>query len=399
MVDLIARRAFLRRGGLACASLLPLNYASALSRVCETADIERARHSELFNGSKISASPTIRNLAPVDVDHHLELRTIVGLRPYRPSGFVVRAEKLDETLVVHNYGHGGAGITLSWGTAQLAMQLGRDGHTGPVAVLGSGAVGLSTARLLQESGFCVNIYTQALPPDTTSNVAGGEWRSFLVADPQKIDAGFSLQLQSASNYAYKRFQSMLGLQYGIRWITSYSISKHSLSETISSGAECVTGYVGPAAQELQAAQTPFPTCRPVRQLDTLLIEPPRYLAAMMDAFLEAGGKVIIRSIEDRAAIARLQEKLVFNCTGMGAKELFGDDELTPVRGQLTFLKPQPDVDYAVAHDELYMLPRSDGILLGGTYELGIHSVAPNNDKKREILARHKSFFDSYRKIV
>ena len=67
---------------------------------------------------------------------------------------------------------------------------------------------------------------------------------------------------------------------------------------------------------------------------------------MMDEFLQAAGKVVIRKIEDRGAVAQLQEKLVFNCTGMGAKEIFGDDELTPVRGQLTFLKPQPEVGYA-----------------------------------------------------
>ena len=51
------------------------------------------------------------NLAPVLVSPEREIRTVVGLRPYRPSGFVVRAEKLGEKLVIHNYGHGGAGIS------------------------------------------------------------------------------------------------------------------------------------------------------------------------------------------------------------------------------------------------------------------------------------------------
>jgi glycine/D-amino acid oxidase-like deaminating enzyme len=56
------------------------------------------------------------------------IRSIAGLRPFRPSGFVVRAQKLDTKTVIHNYGHGGAGITLSWGTAQLAVDLApRDG--------------------------------------------------------------------------------------------------------------------------------------------------------------------------------------------------------------------------------------------------------------------------------
>ena len=76
--------------------------------------------------------------------------------------------------LVHNYGHGGGGITLSWGTSKLATELGAQGHSGAVAVLGSGVMGLSTARLVQEAGFPVTIYAAALPPDTTSNIAGGQ---------------------------------------------------------------------------------------------------------------------------------------------------------------------------------------------------------------------------------
>jgi glycine/D-amino acid oxidase-like deaminating enzyme len=61
-------------------------------------------------------------LARVNVVPTRVIRSMVGLRPFRPSGFVVRAEKLDAKTVIHNYGHGGAGITLSWGTSQLAIE-------------------------------------------------------------------------------------------------------------------------------------------------------------------------------------------------------------------------------------------------------------------------------------
>src|ERR1700682_6174662 len=79
---------------------------------------------------------TVARRARVRVAPERVIRTIVGLRPYRPSGFVVRAEKLGDTLVVHNYGHGGSDITLSWGTSKLAVDLGAPGHAGPVAVIG-----------------------------------------------------------------------------------------------------------------------------------------------------------------------------------------------------------------------------------------------------------------------
>src|SRR5437764_11381754 len=61
-------------------------------------------------------------LAPVAVEENRIIRRVVGLRPFRPGGFVVRAEPLGDKLV-HNYGHGGGGVTLSWGTAELAAEL------------------------------------------------------------------------------------------------------------------------------------------------------------------------------------------------------------------------------------------------------------------------------------
>ena len=114
-------------------------------------------------------------LPPVRVDPARVIRSYGCLRPYRAGGFVVRRDQLGDQAVVHNYGHGGAGITLSWGTSKLAAELGLQGHSGPVAVIGAGVMGLTTALLVQRAGFPVTIYTAELPPETTSNQAGGQW--------------------------------------------------------------------------------------------------------------------------------------------------------------------------------------------------------------------------------
>ncbi len=391
------RREFLRRSGLACAGVSPLACLPERMWAQTAGLIQSFRAGSPIAVPDISFDRPVRNLPPVHVDDREVIRTTVGLRPYRPSGFVVRAEKVDGTLVIHNYGHGGAGLTLSWGTAQLALQMGCQGHSGSAAVLGSGAVGLATARLLQEAGFKVTIYTKALPPETTSNVAGGEWFPFLVADPEKSDARFNQQLLSAAEFAYRRYLSMMGERFGIRWVRSYAIAKDGFDEGGPLGMQTMFRGMMPEFRDLKPDEHPFPATSSVRQYDTMLIEPPRYLPAMLEDVRAASGTILVREIADRGAIAQLPEKLVFNCTGMGAKDIFGDDELTPVRGQVTYLKPQPQVNYAVSHDQLYMLPRTEGILLGGTYELGMASLTPDIDKRRKMLARHKAFFDSYRR--
>src|SRR2546423_7423703 len=54
------------------------------------------------------------------------IRERVGLRPGRRTGVRVETEKLrDGRTVIHNYGHGGSGFTLSWGCAETALDLAR----------------------------------------------------------------------------------------------------------------------------------------------------------------------------------------------------------------------------------------------------------------------------------
>lgn len=390
------RRRFLRQASFATASLAAGAPFSLLTGCAGRRNIPSAANRS-YSAPDISFIGGACGLPPVHVSADREIRTVVGLRPFRPSGFVVRAEKLDDTLVVHNYGHGGGGITLSWGTSKLAVDLGAPGHVGPVAVLGSGAVGLATARLLQEAGFAVTIYTKDLPPNTTSNIAGGQWFPHYLVNHEKRTAQFDQQLLAASEFAYRRYQIMVGPRFGVRWMRNYYLQNEAWNEQGDLGKESELRAMIPELRDLSPAEYPFPEYKFARQFDTMIIEPSVYLPAMLDEIHLAGGAVKVVELHDRAEISKLSEKLVFNCTGLGAKSLFSDDELTPLKGQLTILLPQPEVQYAVAHEDLYMFPRSDGILLGGTREMGVWTLEPNLEKKQEIVARHKAFFDSYRK--
>ena len=80
------------------------------------------------------------------------IRVVVGHRPYRPKGFRVEREQFGDKVVIHNYGHGGGGLSLGWGSSALAVREAADQTPGEVAVIGSGIMGLCTARLLQDAG-------------------------------------------------------------------------------------------------------------------------------------------------------------------------------------------------------------------------------------------------------
>jgi len=329
-------------------------------------------------------SPACR--APVNVSADRVIRTVAGLRPYRRSGFVVRRDALGDQALVHNYGHGGAGITLSWGTSRLAVDLGLPGHRGAVAVIGCGVMGLSTARLAQDAGFAVTIYTDDLPPETTSNIAGGQWHPYGHFDRDMVTPEWRAQFLSAADYAWRRFQLMVGDEYGIRWLPTYNLggTERQLLPTFP-----------PENHELARAEHPFPIDRAARFM-TLYVETGRYLRQLIRDFRIAGGTIARRKFESPAEVTELPETLVFNCTGLGAHHLFDDQGMTPARGQLAILLPQPEIGYAYTGRFGYMFPRPDGIVLGGTFETGEWDATPQAKDIADIIAGHRRLLGDQR---
>src|SRR3546814_20336753 len=96
--------------------------------------------------------------------------------------------------------------------------MGAPGHSGPVAVIGAGIVGLSTARLLQEAGFPVTVYAKPLPPDTTSNIAGGQFHPFGLFKADAVTPEWRRQFTAALDYSWRSFQIMVGGDDGVRWL-------------------------------------------------------------------------------------------------------------------------------------------------------------------------------------
>jgi len=88
----------------------------------------------------------------------------------------------------------------------------------------------------------------------------------------------------------------------------------------------------------------------------------------------------------------------FNCTGLGARALFGDEELVPVKGQLIFMPPDPEVDYLTiggGKGDLYMFSRSDVLLLGGFYKLGDSSTRVEPEETARIIGEHQRLFAGF----
>lgn len=334
-------------------------------------------------------------LPPVHVSLDRVIGELVGLRPYRPGGFVVRPEVLNGKLVIHNYGHGGCGLGFSWGTAQLAIEEALKADSRECAVLGCGAVGIATGILLQRHGFRVTIYARDLPPDTTSNIAGGLWSPYFAYDEGSVTPAFKEQFLAAARHAHRHFRSMVGSHYGVRWVDSYFTSDENgeLPGILADLPELFPRVAG-----FGPGEHPFPR-RYARRSGTMQIQTPRYLRAIERDFRTAGGRIVVCEFRNVQQILELAEPTVINCTGLGSRDLFGDTELIPAKGQMTILLPQTEVDYILGIDgeALYMIPRDDGILLGGTFERDVRDLQPNPRESERILQEQCAFFEGRRR--
>ena len=101
----------------------PLMYA-----IPRTNDCVFGGTNELSENLNVDSASTSRIVAEcsrvLKIDNPRVLAERVGLRPFRKSGVCLEREKLrDRRTVIHNYGHGGSGFTLSWGCAENVLKI------------------------------------------------------------------------------------------------------------------------------------------------------------------------------------------------------------------------------------------------------------------------------------
>ncbi len=332
----------------------------------------------------------------------------VGIRPFRAQGPRIEAERLHGKTVVHHYGHGGSGWSLSWGSAQRALALVRAGGARPgerIAVIGCGAIGLTTARTAQQAGYRVRLYTRDRPPRVHSCAATGLWtpESRIVAS-EHASAAWTADWEAMARASFKVHQSYLGLPSGpVEWHDGYAVSDVDFDTPLPRPAgepdypdlASRIADLRPQARALAAGEHPFRAAH-ARRFTQLVFNVPAYQRLLLDDFARDGGEIVQRELRGPRDFARLPERLVVNCTGDGARKLLGDGSLTPVRGQTARLIPQPEVDYALFYRgrNVAVVPRRDGLLVQaiGDDGFGSDDLRPDRAQSEAAVQRLAALF-------
>ena len=306
-------------------------------------------------------------------------RITVCTRPFRAGGPRIEVQRLGGhsggKLLIHNYGHGGSGWSLSWGSAERVLGILRESATadpsGEVAVIGCGAVGLTAAVTLQRAGLRVRIYARDLPPEARSSRATGLWspdsRFALAANADEATAA---RWEAMARHSWAVYQGIAAQPDApVNVHDRYLLSELPPIEAIAlRQSQDPIGFAHLEhrladlyrSEDLGPGEHPFHTAW-ARRLSTLRFNISAYTEELLTEFHGAGGRLVRREFHTPGELATLPESTVVHCTGYGARALFGDDSLIPVRGQIGWLPAQPELGYSLQWNRLSMVPRGDGI--------------------------------------
>jgi D-amino-acid oxidase len=346
------------------------------SAVGLTGCVKRPAAASLPGAPSLPFYDAVGPIIPIRADVDRIFRITVCLRPFRAAGPRLDVERLGDKLVVHNYGHGGSGWSLSWGSADVVVRKALDGANGKkeLAVIGCGALGLTAAATAQRAGFKVTIYARERPPYVRSARATGSWTpDSRIALTTAASPNFAAEWESMARTSFAMYQSYLGMPgTPIEWTDRYDLSDRAPGEHSSAArppdAHDFAHYydriadLTPESQDIPAGSHPFPT-RYVRRETSLTFNVAGYSRQLMNDFMIAGGTIETREFQTPQDLASLAQPVIINCTGYGARQLWSDESIVPVRGQIAWLIPQEGVHYGLSYKGVNVLARRDGIVV------------------------------------
>lgn len=351
-----------------------------------------------------------RGFAPLLTDPGRLSRITVCLRPFRAQGPRIEVEMVGDKRVVHNYGHGGSGWSLSWGSAAAARDLALEGDQRRVAVIGCGALGLTAALQILRVGAQVTIYAAERTPYTRSARATGVWSpDSRIAAESAVSADFPARWEAMARRSWVDHHAFVGLDGDpVKFIDQYNLRDDPEGAAV--GPEPTPGRAGfvryedrlrgltPRSRALTPEEHPFPVAS-ASVFPQMTFNVAEYARQLTEAFLMEGGRIVQRTFNHPSELAELAEPVVVNCTGYGARALFGDESVIPVRGQIAWLPPQPELTYALWYRGIGMVPRADGIVIqaNGRSQMvgyGVADETPDRAEAEQALAALATLYAS-----
>jgi len=319
----------------------------------------------------------------VNIQQNPQLKNgIVGLRPSHKSGLpVVKAEIKNEKYISHNYCHSGIGYSIMFGTINQSidnlLNLKKDLLTNKnqeITVIGLGCIGLYTVLKLHYLGYTnVKIIGEKFD-ETPSIYAGGLMEISLMKD---IDADYMNKIFYETFIEYKKIYENNHeiLNKGIRFVDYFT---DEFNDKMGISYIEHKGLIPKVNKVFLEFDTNKNLKLPVYHFKTFHIVTIEFMDHMMNKAKEFKIPIEFRKIKN---FEEVNSEIIFNCTGLGSRELNNDSDCYPIAGHGINLNNEEyskhdfiirlenveklENDHPI-NGPLYFMPKNTGFI-GGTY--------------------------------
>ncbi|MEE4543044.1 FAD-dependent oxidoreductase [Streptomyces sp. V4-01] len=245
-----------------------------------------------------------------------------------------------------------------------------------VVVVGCGVAGLTTALVLAEEGRAVTVVSDRGPQRTTSAVAGALWGPYVFDDPRVLEWSLHSLPDLAAVAADPR--SGVRVTHGVE-ASREPAEPPAWLRSMDGFATCGRSELPPGFGWGWTYRAP-------------VFDMPVYLDYLQGRLAASGVTVRLldsplRDLEEVQGIA----PLVVNCTGLGARDLVDDQDVTASWGQLVVTE-NPGIegffsDYPESEDPTYWIAHPDHVVLGGMVRPGRSDLRPDPEGAARMVAR------------
>lgn len=242
-----------------------------------------------------------------------------------------------------------------------------------IAIIGAGISGLSSAYLLCND-YSIKIFAKQFSPQITSNKAAAFWFPYHIRN--------DIRGIEWCKKCYATYQQLMQDE-------NTGISMQQLKKVVRDNVE--------ESEPIWVDFMPEGSCRMMdkEELDegyskgydiqVPLIETQIFLPYLMNYLKNSGVEFITEDVTDLSGFKDSFDAVI-NCTGLGARILCHDEALIPVRGQVALLSPKKGLSIFLDNEKpVYIVPRKDAIIVGGTYEENIFTATTEPSTIERLL--------------
>ncbi|KAK2166791.1 hypothetical protein LSH36_35g05017 [Paralvinella palmiformis] len=274
-----------------------------------------------------------------------------------------------------------------------------DTMTHYVAVIGAGAIGLSTAVQVQEldRSARVTVIADKFEQDTVSDGAAGLFRptvDYIPGVPRDILKKWSQDswsFYSGLAHSEEASKAGVGIVSGYQFFSKGKEEKDPLHREITYHCRDLQGKdfnIFPGTQKCSSGM--FST--------TLIVESRWFLPWLMKRFVKNGGLVEKRTVSSFRELAR-KYNVIVNCSGGRAKELTDDNKLEIIRGQMIRVKAPWIKHFMYVDHNCWIIPGKETVTIGGTRQVGDTREEISAQDSHDVWERACTYMPSLRKAV